>query len=229
MTDSGTFAFGVDTENIDIFTESYERVGRTADSLSSNDLDSARRSLNYLFASWANEGPNLWAIDELRYPLTSGVLSIALPVDTVAILQAAVRSETGTAQQDLIMTRISRSEYFALPNKNRQTERPTQYWLARTTTPVVYLWPVPDNSDRYIVLSRMVMMRDVGTFTDTPDAPNRWMEAIAAGLAARLALKWAPERLPALAGIASAEFEKASSEDTERVPLRIFPDMQGYN
>jgi hypothetical protein len=229
MTDSGTFAFGVSTENIDVVTEAYERAGRTADSLSANDLDSAKRSLNYLFAEWANRGPNLWAIDELRYALTTGLTSIELPVDTVSILQALVRYGTGTTQQDLVITGISRSEYFALPNKLQQQLRPTQFYLARTAPPVAYLWPVPDNSDRYIVISRMVMMRDIGTLQNTPGAPARWMDAIAAGLAARLAMKWAVDRVPELKAEAAAAFEIATREDTEAVPLSIAPDMMGMN
>ncbi len=53
MTTSGTYTFG-DTEQIDIITEAYERVGRNPGTLSSNDIDSARRSINYMFSYWAN-------------------------------------------------------------------------------------------------------------------------------------------------------------------------------
>jgi hypothetical protein len=49
MTTSGTYNFGT-TEQIDIITEAYERVGRNPSSLASNDIDSARRSINYMFS-----------------------------------------------------------------------------------------------------------------------------------------------------------------------------------
>lgn len=46
MTTSGITTFGTNLETIDVITEAFERCGRTADSLSANDIDSARRSLN---------------------------------------------------------------------------------------------------------------------------------------------------------------------------------------
>ena len=55
MTTSGTYAFG-DIQQIDVITEAFERIGRNPASLSSNDIDSARRSLNFLFSDWSNNG-----------------------------------------------------------------------------------------------------------------------------------------------------------------------------
>jgi hypothetical protein len=50
------------------------------------------------------------------------------------------------------------------------------------------------------------------------------MEAIAAGLAAKLAVKFAPERLPVLENYATKTYDTAAAEDRERVPLRITID-----
>lgn len=226
MATSGTYTFGVDTPIIDIVTEAYERVGMLATELSANHFDIARRSLSYLFVSWANQGPNLFAVDQLTYAITAGTITQTLPVETVSVLQAIWRTGTGATQSDLVLTGISRSDYFALPNKNTEATRPTQYYLQRVTTPTLYLYPVADNSDGTLVLYRMRMLQDVtARFDQQPDLPNRWMDAVASGLAARLAVKFAPDRRQMLDADAAAAYAVAAAEDTEYVPLSITPSI----
>lgn len=225
MATSGVSNFGVTTEIIDLFTEAYERCGRTSDSLSANDLDSARRSLSFMFTEWANTGPNLWAVDQQRFTLYSGVASVNLPTNTVSILQAVVSYDDGTTITDTSITAISRAEYANIPVKAQTGTSPTQFYLERTLTPIVHLWPVPDNSSRVFIYWRMRMLQDPGALSNTMDAPNRWMDAIASGLAARLAEKWAPDRLDRLTAKAASAYVIAAQEDTESVPIRIYPDF----
>lgn len=227
MTSSGLYNFGVTTENLDIITEAYERTGREASTLSANDLDSARRSLSYLFSDWSNDQPNLWTLDTLYLPLTVGVASYTLTPDTIAILQAAIRYPQGGTNTDYMIGPISSSEYLAIPNKAQQQQRPTQFYFQRSTTPVVFFWPLPNNDLCTMVYSRVRAIQDPGQFTATPDAPNRWMEAMAAGVAARLAVKWAPDRVGLLERQAAAAYERAKREDRQRVPLNISPDLMG--
>jgi hypothetical protein len=227
MTTSGTYNFGT-TEQIDIITEAYERIGRLPSTLSSNDIDSARRSINYLFSDWANNGPNLWAVDLQSIPLTPGTLYYDLPVNTVYILQAYTRITTGGVTNDLMMQAISRAEYDAIPNKSQAGQRPFQFYLQRTLTPRIYLWQVPQEAGVTLYYHRMKIQEDAGAFTDSMDAPNRWMEAIASGLAAKLSVKFAPDRFEPLQALADKAYAGAAAEDRERVPLRITIDMQGY-
>lgn len=225
MTTSGLSNFGVTTEYIDIFTESFERCGIIADRLTALHLDSARRSINFLFVDWANKGPNLWAIDRQQFTLEEDVASYTLPTDTVSILQAVVSYTSGSTTNDFSLTAISRADYTAIPVKAQTGTQPTQFYLERTLTPVIYFWPVPDNDDRIFAYWRMRTMQEVGAFNTTPDAPNRWMEAIASGLAEKLAVKWAPDRLSILSPLAASAYSAAAIEDTESVPIRIYPDM----
>ena len=60
-------------------------------------------------------------------------------------------------------------------------------------------------------------------FTDTVDVPYRWTEALCSGLAAKLAVKKRPELLTVLAPLADKAFENASTDERERVSLRINP------
>ena len=227
MTTSGTYTFG-DTEQIDIITEAYERVGRLPSTLASNDIDSARRSINYMFSDWANNGPNLWAVDLQSITLTPGTLYYDLQPRTVSILQVYTRTTSGGINTDLMMSPISRAEYDALPNKAQEGDRPFQYYFERTITPRLYIWQVPQAAGVTLFYHRMKIQEDAGDFTNSMDAPNRWMEAIAAGLAAKLAVKFAPDRLSFLQGLADGSYDRAAAEDREKVPLRITIDMQGY-
>lgn len=228
MTTSGTYDFG-SSEQVDIITEAYERVGRNPASLSSQDIDSARRSINYLFSDWSNDGPNLWEVDLVVLPLDPLEKEYTLDVETVYILQAYTRvvdPNTGTLI-DLMIQPISRGEYAAIPNKDQEGARPTQFYFQRTATPSLFVWPVPQTATVELRYYRMKMQQDAGAFTNSLDIPNRWMEAIASGLAAKLAVKFAPDRLSFLQGLADQAYVRAKAEDRERVPLRISIDNWG--
>ncbi len=223
MTTSGTYSFGT-SEQVDIITEAFERIGRSPSSLSANDIDSARRSINYLFSEWSNNGPNLWTVDLASVALVSGVSEYTLQERTVNLLQVFSRTTSGGINTDLILQPISRAEYAALPNKAQQGARPTQYYFQRTITPSIFVWPVPQDATVTLYYYRMKMQEDAGAFTDSLNAPNRWMEAIASGLAAKLAVKFAPERQATLQILAQKSYDIAAAEDRERVPLRITID-----
>lgn len=226
MTTSGTYTFG-QSEQIDVHTEAFERIGRAPSQLTANDIDSARRSLNYLFADWTNQNPNLWEVDLVALPLVAGQQSYALDVQTVYITQAATRTTAGGVNTDLVIQPISRAEYLALPNKAQAAQRPTQFYLQRTSTPSLFVWPVPQDNSVTLLYYRMKIQQDAGAFTNSLDVPNRFMEAMASGLAAKLAVKFAPDRVDMLQSLADRAYAAAIAEDRERVPLRITIDNWG--
>lgn len=228
MTTSGTYDF-VDSEQVDIITEAYERIGRNPASLSSQDINSATRSINYLFSDWANDGPNLWEVDLVALPLIADQQSYTLDEQTVYLLQVYTRTTSGGQNTDLMIQPISRAEYAAIPNKASRAERPTQYYFQRTATPSLFVWPVPRDAGVTLYYYRMKIQQDAGALVNTLDANNRWMEAIASGLAAKLATKFAPDRLPVLVPQYEDAYARAKAEDRERVPLRITIDpWAGY-
>lgn len=227
MATSGTYTFGVETETMDFVTEAFERCGRDAATISANDADSARRSLNFLLVSdWANRGLNLWAVDQQTINMTVSTTSYELPVDTVFVIpyQAFTRQDDGGDDIDLIISPISRQEYASISNKHSAASRPTQYYFERTLTPKMFVWPVLETGGTcQILYYRMRVLQDIGEFYQTPDAPQRWADAIAAGLAARLAVKFAPDRVAALKEEANQAYSLAASEDHERVNMRVTP------
>ena len=75
MTTSGTTAFAMDLT--EVVEEAFERAG--AEMRSGYDLRTARRSLNLLFADWANRGINMWTLAQGTIPLLPGVATYTLP------------------------------------------------------------------------------------------------------------------------------------------------------
>lgn len=126
MATSGTTAFNLDLA--EAIEEAYERCGSEA--RSGYDFRTARRSLNLMFADWANRGLNMWTFEEVVLPLVAGTDTYNLPADTVDLLDAVIRTGSGTTQADITITRISFSEYQAIPNKTI-TGRPIQMLLRR--------------------------------------------------------------------------------------------------
>lgn len=221
MATSGTADFTLDlTEIVD---EAAERCGyeiRTG-----YDLRTARRSLNLLFADWANRGLNMWTFEEGTIPLTKDQATYELPADTVDLLEHYIRTGTGTSQADIAITRISISTYATIPNKNAKG-RPIQLFIERLDTPRLTVWPTPDLDDTYTLRYwRMRRIQDAGTGANTMDVPFRFIPCLVAGLAYYLAMKvpGGLERLPVLKQQYDEAFALAMEEDRERATVRFVP------
>jgi hypothetical protein len=128
MSISGTATFNLDLT--EIVEEAFERAG--SELRSGYDLRTARRSLNLLFADWANRGINMWTFEQGTINLVAGQNTYPIPVDTVDLLEHVIRtgSNTASTQADLTITRISISTYATIPNKIQQA-RPIQVWFQR--------------------------------------------------------------------------------------------------
>lgn len=127
-TTSGASAFNLDLT--DLVEEAFERAG--GELRTGYDLRTARRSLNIMFAEWANRGINLWTIEQGVIDLVPGQNTYALPNDTIDLLEHVIRTGANIAatQADLTITRISVSTYATIPNKIQQA-RPIQVWVQR--------------------------------------------------------------------------------------------------
>jgi len=125
---SGTTGFNLDLT--ELVEEAFERVG--SEMRTGYDLKTARRSLNLLFADWANRGVNMWTFEQGTINLVQGQNTYALPNDTVDLLEHVIRTQANqqSNQADLTITRISVSTYATLPNKLQQA-RPIQVWVQR--------------------------------------------------------------------------------------------------
>lgn len=224
MATSGTTAFNLDLT--ELVEEAFERCG--AELRTGYDLKTARRSLNLLFADWANRGVNLWTVEQGSITLVTGTATYNLPADTVDLLEHAIRTGAGVAstQADLNITRISVSTYATIPNKLTQA-RPIQVYINRQSPiPNITVWPVPDASTTYtFVYWRLRRIQDAGNGLNTQDIPFRLLPCMVAGLAYYIAMK-IPEGLARLEMLKASYEEQwmlASGEDREKASVRFVP------
>jgi hypothetical protein len=227
MTTSGTTAFNLDLS--EYVEEAFERCG--AELRTGYDLRTARRSLNLLFADWANRGINMWTIEQGSQVLTPGTATYPLPTDTVDLMEHVIRTGAGSVstQTDLTITRISVSTYSSIPNKLQQA-RPIQLYIDRQAPiPTVTVWPVPDASQQYtLVYWRLRRIQDAGDGANTMDVPFRFIPCLVAGLAYYLSLKvpGGLERMQILKEQYDTAWDLASTEDREKAAVRFVPRQQ---
>jgi hypothetical protein len=223
MATSTTSVFNLDVD--EIIDEAFERAGMGR-AYSGSDFRTARRSLNLLSQEFANRGVNLWTIEDATQALTSGTATYTLPADTVAILDYAIRTGTGTGQVDTTISRMHVGDYASLSSKNT-TGRPTQIYIERLRdAPQITMWPVPNNNTYTLVYYRVRRIQDSSNGGDYQyDAPTRFLPAVVAGLAYHIALKNPPaiERVPMLKQMYEEEWQLAATEDRDRSNFKIAP------
>ncbi len=216
MTTSGSRDFNMDVG--EIIEEAYERCGLEV--RTGYDARTARRSLNLMFADWANRGLNLWTVKQGTITLTAGQAQETLTDDVVDLLEVTLR-RSGT---DYEVERISRGEYATLPNKTTQG-RPSQYYFDRQIDPIINLWSVPENSTDQLIYYYVRRIEDADTLVNTTDMPFRFYPCMVAGLAYYIAMKRAPERIQLLKSVYEEEFQRAADEDEGRTPLKLQPSL----
>jgi len=125
---SGSTTFNLDL--VELVEEAFERAG--GELRTGYDMRTARRSLNIMFADWANRGLNMWTMETGTITLVQGQNTYPLPDDTVDLLEHVIRTQANstTNQADLTITQISVSTYATIPNKLTQA-RPIQVWFQR--------------------------------------------------------------------------------------------------
>jgi hypothetical protein len=224
MATSGTTAFNLDLS--EIVEEAFERCG--AELRSGYDLRTARRSMNLMFADWANRGVNLWTVEQGSIALVQGTATYNLPDYTVDLLEHVIRTGAGnvSTQADLTITRISVSTYSTIPNKLTQA-RPIQVYINRQEDiPTVTLWPIPDGSQSYsFVYWRLRRIQDAGDGVNTMDVPFRFLPCLVAGLAYYLSMKipGAMERMGVLKDQYDIAWGLAADEDRDKAAVRFVP------
>jgi len=277
----------------DYVEEAFERCG--LEFRTGYDAVTARRSMNFLFADWANRGLNRWTMEQVSQTVASGIssypvgtitatvgssasltigetitggtsavtasiitkpsattLTLTVPSgtftsgetvtggtslasttisaspsltdvqSTIDILSAVVRR----SGSDISVSRISRDEYLNIPTKS-STGRPTQFYVDRKITPLVKVWPTPENSTDVLIYDRLVRIDDADASGNTLEVPFRFYPCLAAGLAYYISMKRAPDRMQQLKAVYEEEFLRAAEEDRDRASFNIVPSY-GY-
>lgn len=234
MTSSGTYSFS--PSNGEIVLAAYERIRIHTPEIRQEHMQSARREVNFLFAEWSNKSPNLWEVIRTQQTLVAGVSTYSIPGKTIMLLDGSIVLNFGTQQESRRWIQpISRSEY--LTYANQQTPGPpTVYWFDRLISPTVTFWPVPDSNGPYTFdFFSCTQIQDANlSGGETPDVPERWLDAMVAGMAHRLSRVYPPPGVDPIQfetlrkGDATEAWQIAAAQDTENVPLSLVPAIAGY-
>lgn len=232
MTTSGTTTWTPDIA--ELVEEAFERAG--LELRSGYDLKTARRSLNFLLAEWANRGLNLWTVNSGTLTLVPGqktyTTADGLPADAIDYIEHVCRTTSAGIATDISLNRISVSTYANIPTKDQQG-RPYQIYVDRATNaPRITLWPVPDASSTYTLAYWYLKRMDDATnpVSQTIEIPFRFYNALVAGLSYHIALKKpeAAERITMLKDLYEEAFQLAADEDRSRASNRFVPFV-GYD
>jgi hypothetical protein len=180
-----------------------------------------------LFAEWGNRGIHLWKTELNEIALVAGQANYTVDSSVSDVLEAFVSTTAAAGNnantQDVALTKIDRSAYSAMPNK-LATGQPSQYYVDRQTTPVIYLYLTPD-LNTYTTLKFYVIKRieDAGAYTNDPDVVYRFLPCMCAGLAYYLSMKKAPALVQQNKLIYEDELKRALDEDGQRTSTYISP------
>jgi hypothetical protein len=155
---------------------------------------------------------------------TTSAASLEDTQATIDILSGVVRRDSS----DISITRVSRDEYLAIATKST-TGRPTQFYVNRQITPVVTVWPVPENSTDQFIYDRLVRIDDADASVNSMEIPFRFYPCLAAGLAYYISLKRAPERIQVLKVLYEEEFLRAAEEDRDKANITLVPSYSSLS
>jgi hypothetical protein len=197
-------------------------------------------SINYnLVVEYSFDG-NVWmnalTIGSTYYPIGQTIwAAINSPLNAQAIRIRETGGATLNIQQiyfsmpafSRILTPISREEWISYPNKQIQAT-PASFYLDRQIIPSLNLWPTPDDSYQTLVFNQQLAIMDVTSLNQNIQIPQRFMQACRFDLAFEMALKFSVDKADRLERLAKESFAWAISEDEEKVPVRVQPNMYSY-
>ncbi len=217
---------------VEAIEEAYERVGLDGPR-TGYEMRTARRSIDIMFADWANRGFNLWTITENSQVLTYADGSYTIPADTVDVVEVMLQiPQTGSQVVRYNVDRVSISTHATRTNPDL-LGRPTEIYVDRQqAAPVIHLWPLPDSSGPYtLYFWTLRRVDDAGAYTNTADVPFRFLPAFISGLAYHVSEKKRtddPNLILRLQQRYEADWLRASEEDRDRSTLNIVPRGSSY-
>lgn len=218
MGTSGTYDFSMDID--EVIQEATEMIG--GEQTLGHEPKSARRSINLLLQDQQNRGILLWTAGTTAISVSTSVTSYALTSSTIDVTEAVLRRDN----IDLQLERITMEEYLKIPRKS-QTGRPNQYAIRRERgNPVLFLWPVPDNTTDILKLEQVKHTEDVTKSAgQNADISRRFLPCLTTGLAYYMAMK-RPGVDVGRIGLLKAEYEErlmhAMDEDRERASAYFY-------
>ena len=139
------------------------------------------------------------------------------------VLEVVYRNQVSTPT-DVTMTKIDRSTYQALANKESEGT-PSQFFIQRFreyTDITVYMTP-SSSTNKFLNFYYIKRIQDSGVYSNNPDAPYRFLPCMVSGLAFYLSQKVAPDRTQALKLYYEDELNRALTEDGSQTSSYVTP------
>jgi hypothetical protein len=245
---SGTYTWA--PSGSDIVLEALQRCQIRGAEITREHIIEASRSVNLELQVWGTRGITLYQVVEgFVIPLVAptgqiGQTTYVMPSNCLQVLNVRYNQPmTGGGTTDRILLPIGRDDYAAYPNK-QQIGIPTVFWAQRVIPYQITIWQPDQFGPPYTLTCDYLrqsqdMVLGAG---QTPDAPPRFLDALSARLAWRLARKFwsdlvraskmtetaALEMVKDLKAEAEEAWQIAALDDQETAPLQIGVDLSDY-
>ncbi len=192
MSTSGSTNFSITRDDIIQRALGLLGVIPIGGSYSSTDAELA---LNSLVKAWMADGLQIWSLTSYSVPLTNAINTYSIGLGQtinipkpLKIIQAYNRNISTNV--DIPMRIVTRQEYNMLGNKSISGNPIQLYYQPKRVTGDLFVYPTPTSveaSNNQIVIHYQRPFEDFDTGADEPDFPQEWFDALAYGLACRLA------------------------------------------
>lgn len=224
---TGTYSFAPSAADLVIYAWSLINV-RPPDLGTQHWLDAAMAA-NLAMVDLSNRMPLRFALETQSFPLVAGTATYNLAQRTIAVPIVTISTTSGSTTIERTLGPISAYEYQAMPVKG-QTGAPTSYFFSLLSTPTLTFWPTPDSVQTYtanVQVFRQLQDVDLTNLLGV-DAPFRFLDALATGIAARLAESYQPAKAPALYGLYEQRIALAIGRDQDTTNITIAPTLSSY-
>jgi hypothetical protein len=139
----------------------------------------------------------------------------------------------GNLPQEIPLGQLNRDSYVNQSNKVFPG-RPSNFYFQRDLPePIIDLWPAPFSGaeQAQLILWRHRQIMDTENLQQEVEVPQRWLEAITNGLAARVAAETPSvdaNLVPMLEQRASISMQRAWDGDNDGSPIQINPGIRAY-
>jgi hypothetical protein len=152
---------------------------------------------------------------------------------TLAIQQIYFSQPTTVGVGDRTLQGLSYTEWMQITSKMNPGFL-SAYFFNAQIQPTITVWPVPNlsslsNQVTTLLFTAYSYSQDVNALFEGFDIPQRFYDALVAGISARLAMKFAPDRFQLCKAEANETFALATKTDYEDVTLRFQPDFSCYS
>lgn len=173
--------------------DAFERIGKDIRTIDLAAIASARRSIRLLLSDWNTDGILFWKVlAEQSHTLAVNETSFSLAPGAIDVIAAVLRR----SNLDTPMGPASLEDWRSIPDKAVAKGFPRRFWVERVDVPpVMHCYPMSENATDQIVYDALAYFNDNSRLSAAVEVPERWNEAFVAGLAAKLAEKFAPDRL----------------------------------